>query len=190
MDLGHFVRIYDADLPADLCARMIDSFHALARLQKRNGSGVRAGLENSAWTELDVGRHADTGFQDFFRQKLRNALTRYNRDIALPISVPDSPLLAPLVMKRYAAGQEERFQLHFDSINGVCDRYLVFLWYMNDIDDGGSTEFPLLGLNVMPRAGRLLMFPPYWMYQHQGSPSPTRDKYILSTYLRFRNVDL
>jgi hypothetical protein len=169
---------------------MIDSFHALARLQQRNGRGVRAGLEDSAWTELDVGRYADPGFQDFFRHKVRSALMRYNRDIALPIGVPDSPLLAPLVMKRYAAGQEERFQLHFDSLNGVCDRYLVFLWYMNDIDDGGSTDFPLLDLRVMPRAGRLLMFPPYWMYQHQGSSSPTRDKYILSTYLRFPAASL
>ncbi|MEL1265636.1 2OG-Fe(II) oxygenase [Pseudoxanthomonas putridarboris] len=164
---------------------MIQSFHALERLQRRNGRGVRAGLEQSAWTELDVGRHADAGFVRFFRQRIRDALARYNRDIALPIDVPDSPLLAPLVMKRYAAERAEGFQLHFDSIGDVCDRYLVFLWYLNDVDDGGTTDFPLLDLKVTPRRGRLLMFPPYWMYQHRGCPSPSRDKYILSTYLRF-----
>lgn len=29
------------------------------------------------------------------------------------------------------------------------------------------------------------MFPPYWMYQHEGLPPISGDKYILSTYLLF-----
>ena len=99
--------------------------------------------------------------------------------------VPDSPLLAPLVLKRYAAERNERFQLHFDSVNEVCDRYLVFLWYLNDVQEGGATRFTDLGIDVTPRAGRLLMFPPYWMFQHVGAPPVSNDKYILSTYLLF-----
>ena len=184
-DLRHLVRIYDADLPGAFCARLVQSFHDLARLQQRNGRGVRAGLEDSAWSELDLGRHADDAFLGFFRQRVRLALARYNRDAALPMPVPDSPLLAPLVLKRYAAERNERFQLHFDSVNEVCDRYLVFLWYLNDVHDAGQTSFPLLDLHVAPRAGRLLVFPPYWMFAHEGRASPTQDKYILSTYLRF-----
>jgi prolyl 4-hydroxylase len=184
-DLRHFIRVYDDDLPIALCARMVASFHALARRQQRNGRGIRAGLDDSAWTELDVGRYADDGFLRFFRARIDTALARYNRDTQLPIAVPDSPLLAPLVMKRYAAGGQDRFQLHFDAVGEVCERYLVFLWYLNDIDDGGETRFPSLDLRIPPRAGRLLVFPPYWMYPHQGCPSPTRDKYIVSTYLRF-----
>ena len=82
-------------------------------------------------------------------------------------------------------GSEEKFQTHFDSINEVCDRYLVFLWYLNDVEAGGETWFPGLHTGVAPRTGRLLMFPPYWMYAHQGKASPAQDKYILSTYLRF-----
>ena len=34
-------------------------------------------------------------------------------------------------------------------------------------------------------AGRLLMFPPYWMFQHVGNAPVSNDKYILSTYLLF-----
>ena len=184
-DLGHLVRVYDADLPAGFCSRLVQSFHDLEQLQRRNGRGVRAGLEGSAWTELDVGRHADGEFLRFFRHRVSSALARYNRDVSLPLPVPDSPLLAPLILKRYASGGAERFQLHFDSVNEVSDRYLVFLWYLNDVRDAGHTSFPLLDLHVAPRAGRLLVFPPYWMFAHEGRPSPTQDKYILSTYLRF-----
>lgn len=184
-DLRHYIRTYDNSLPQEMCSKLIESFNALTRFQQRNGRGVRAGLEDSAWTELDISKLADAGFLSFFRQVISQALQRYNADVGLPIAVPDSPLLSPLILKRYRAGDEEKFQTHFDAINEVCDRYLVFLWYLNDVPSGGQTWFPGLQTGVAPRAGRLLMFPPYWLYAHQGQPSPQQDKYILSTYLRF-----
>jgi prolyl 4-hydroxylase len=144
--LRHFVRCYDNNLPADLCRRLIDSFNTLARFQVRNGRGVRPGLENSAWTELDVSRLSDNAFLAFFRTQISEQLKRYNRDVELPIPIPDSPLLSPLILKRYNAGGDEKFQTHFDSINEVCDRYLVFLWYLNDVEDGGETWFPGLDM--------------------------------------------
>lgn len=183
--LGHYIRVYDDVLEPAMCRKLIDSFHPLARFQAANGRGVRPGLDDSAWTELDVSRLSDAPFLAYFRQLVSRQLQRYNADVGLPIPVPDSPLLAPLVLKRYRAGGQEQFQTHFDSINEVCDRYLVFLWYLNDVNEGGCTWFPGLQSGVAPRAGRLLMFPPYWLYAHQGQPSPLQDKYILSTYLRF-----
>ena len=61
----------------------------------------------------------------------------------------------------------------------------MLLWYLNDVSEGGETRFPQLGLSVKPATGRLLMFPPYWMYQHEGEPPNSGDKFILSTYLLF-----
>ena len=88
-------------------------------------------------------------------------------------------------MKRYRPGQAEQFELHFDAIYEKANRYLVFLWYLNDVDEGGETRFPRLDYAVRPKAGRLLMFPPYWMYQHEGAPPVSGDKYIVGTYLLF-----
>ena len=95
------------------------------------------------------------------------------------------PRIEHVRIKRYRAGAEERFQPHFDSIDAVANRYLVFLWYLNDVADGGQTRFVDLGVDVEARAGRLLMFPPYWMFQHAGLPPRSNDKYIVSTYLLF-----
>ena len=183
--LAHYVRVYDNSLEAPLCRRMIESFTGLARFQRPNGRGIRAGLEDSAWTELNVTVLSDAHFLSMFRIFVDRALERYNSDIGLPIRIPNTPLTSELVMKRYRPGHEERFQLHFDAINFVANRYLVLLWYLNDVEGGGETEFPHLELFVKPRAGRLLMFPPYWMYQHQGLPPVSGEKFILSTYLLF-----
>jgi hypothetical protein len=184
-DLPHYVRIYDNQLDRDLCRRMLDSFEGLARFQVVNGRGVRRGLEDSAWTELNVSRLADQAFAQDFRRRIDAALDRYNRDIGLTIPLPPAPTHSDLTLKKYRPAVEERFQLHFDSIYSVANRYLVLLWYLNDVVEGGETRFPQLGLSVKPEAGRLLMFPPYWMYQHEGVAPRSGDKFILSTYLLF-----
>ena len=64
---------------------------------------------------------------------------------------------------------------------------LINYWH-NDVERGGGTRFPKLDVEIAARAGRLLMFPPYWMYQHEGLPPESGDKYILSTYLLFTSA--
>ena len=184
-DLRHYIRVYDDALPRDFCARLVAGFEQTASAQKRNGRGVREGLEESAWTELNLGELADEAMRGFFLMQIENSLARYNADVGLPIAVPMRPRTDQLTMKRYCPGGDEGFQPHFDSIDASSNRYLVFLWYLNDVAEGGDTAFCDLGVSVAPRAGRLLMFPPFWMFQHAGLPPVSGDKYILSTYMMF-----
>jgi hypothetical protein len=184
-DLRRYIRTYDQDLDPRLCEQMIGSFAGLERFQMRNGRGIRNGLEESAWTELNVSRLSDAAFLGMFRKLIDRALDRYNRDIGLAIPIPNSPLHSDLILKRYQPGVQEQFQLHFDAIHHVANRYVVLLWYLNDVEQGGDTRFPQLDVSIQARRGRLLMFPPYWMYQHEGMPPVSGDKYILSTYLLF-----
>ena len=186
-DLNFYVRTYENSLDAGTCRRMIDSFNGLTTHQHRNGRGVRAGLEGSAWTELNVGKIADAAFIGMFRALVDGALVQYNRDVALPIAIPNSGKFASPVMKRYRPGVQEQFQLHFDALNHVANRYMVLMWYLNDVEMGGETFFPQLDLGIAPRAGRLLMFPPYWMYQHEGRTPESGEKFIISTYLLFED---
>ena len=122
-----------------------------------------------------------------FRNQVDAALAQYNRDIGLGIAIPNTGKFSSLIMKRYRPHSEEQFQLHFDALNHVANRYLVMMWYLNDVESGGETRFPQLDISISPRAGRLLVFPPYWMYQHEGLPPKSGDKYIISTYLLFED---
>ncbi|WHZ20409.1 MAG: hypothetical protein OJF55_002558 [Rhodanobacteraceae bacterium] len=184
-DLRQFVRWYDDALTPAFCEQMIASFRQAGAHHVKREHGWRAGLEASAWTELDITPLADTALKGFFFHQIDEYLKRYNADVRLDIPIPATTLLAPLRIKRYLPDAQEGFQLHFDSIGEVANRYLVYLWYLNDVEEGGETEFSSLGIKVRPRAGRLLMFPPYWMFQHTGRSPTSGEKYILSTYLLF-----
>ena len=184
-ELSHYVRVYENALDPSFCEKLVRAFDANAAAQIRNGRGVHEALDHSAWTELDAGRLGDDAFRGFFLAQIEAGLKRYNEDVGLTIPVPLRPRTDRLILKRYAPGGDEGFQPHFDSVDVAAGRYLVFLWYLNDVDIGGETDFVDIDLRVAPRRGRLLVFPPYWMFQHAGRPPVSGSKYILSTYLMF-----
>ncbi|MEP6483907.1 MAG: 2OG-Fe(II) oxygenase [Rudaea sp.] len=184
-DLRSYVRYYDSALSAEFCAQLIDAFEKSTHLQLQHGRGHQPGLDHSAWVEVNVSPLADKAFLGFFHAQIDKFLAEYNRSLPLTLPIPTSIKLDELRIKRYRAGSDDNFEPHFDAYERMSVRYMVFLWYLNDVDAGGETEFVDLGVKVAPRAGRLLMFPPYWMFQHAGLPPISNDKYIISTYLMF-----
>jgi hypothetical protein len=71
-------------------------------------------------------------------------------------------------------------------------RYLVFILYLNDVEEGGETEFLFKeeGENdffkVKPKAGTLVIHPASWPYIHKGNKPISDDKYILTSWLCYR----
>ncbi|GAB4189836.1 MAG: hypothetical protein Tsb002_17230 [Wenzhouxiangellaceae bacterium] len=181
--LDNYIRYYDGAMPATVCERLVDTFEKFSEHQIRNGSNARSGLEQSSWTEMDIGKLANRELKQQFHQWIQQYKARYENDCGLEPPLPDASGYAQLIVKRYNNDGQEQFQPHFDSLRDVCNRYLVILWYLNDVAEGGETAFTDLGIKVAPRQGRLLMFPPYWMYMHTGMPPVSNPKYILSTYL-------
>ena len=97
--------------------------------------------------------HVRRGLSHLLPPADRPRLERYNRDIGLDIPVPNSPKISDLILKRYRpiAPGRAAFQLHFDAVNHLAHRYLVLLWYLNDVTQGGETRFPQLEHRVAPQ---------------------------------------
>jgi hypothetical protein len=185
LDLRSYVQTFEGALPADFCRQLISSFHQTTDKHVVRSPGWRAGLDASSWTELDVSALADAAFKGYFYKQIDDYLAVYNERLGLTLPVPPTPEISQMRIKRYIAGTGDGFQPHFDAIYEVAHRYMVFLWYLNDVKEGGETEFCDLGIKVPAETGKLLVFPPYWMFQHAGRPPLSEDKYILSMYLLF-----
>lgn len=66
-------------------------------------------------------------------------------------------------------------------------RHLVFMTYLNDVDDGGGTEFMHQKVTVQPRKGLTLIWPSDWTFTHRGVPSPTQEKSIITGWFNFNS---
>jgi hypothetical protein len=67
--------------------------------------------------------------------------------------------------------------------NLLCNRVLVYTVYLNDIDEGGETEFLLMRQRVKPVKGRISIFPAYFPFVHRGNPPLKNEKYIVTSWL-------
>ena len=88
-------------------------------------------------------------------------------------------------LKKYTQYGDE-FRDHVDvQDHSSARRFLVIFLYLNDGFNGGTTSFPKLDLDIEPKCGRLLIFPPNWMFRHAGRPVEDGTKYIVGSYLHY-----
>ena len=65
-------------------------------------------------------------------------------------------------------------------------RILTFIWYLNDVITGGETEF--FGTReIIPEAGKLVLFPSSWSYPHRGKMPISHDKYIITGWIYIKD---
>lgn len=57
-------------------------------------------------------------------------------------------------------------------------RIITFLFYLNDVEEGGETYF--YNGKIKPETGKLLLFPATWTYNHKGNMPISNDKYIIT----------
>lgn len=67
----------------------------------------------------------------------------------------------------------------------ICSRHLVFMTYLNDVNDAGETEFIHQNLKIKPEKGLTLIWPADWTFTHRGIPSMTEEKYIITGWINF-----
>lgn len=88
-------------------------------------------------------------------------------------------------IKKYLKGSGDEFKTHVDvSDHASAARFAIAILYLNDND--GLTTFPNLGVGVKPEAGKVVIFPPTWMYPHNGKSPTDHNKYIMMTCLHYK----
>lgn len=68
-------------------------------------------------------------------------------------------------------------------------RALLFMYYLNDVDEGGQTEFYYQNKQITPKTGRMVIAPAYFTHTHRGCIPVSNDKYILTSWILFNTAE-
>jgi hypothetical protein len=75
---------------------------------------------------------------------------------------------------------------HFEAGNkATSDRILAYIVYLNDVTDGGETEFLYQRKRISPQAGSCVIWPSGFTHTHRGNPPLSETKYVLTGWLEF-----
>lgn len=73
--------------------------------------------------------------------------------------------------------------------NDALHRILLFMYYLNDVEEGGTTDFYYQNKSIQPKAGTMVIAPAYFTHTHRGSVPVSNDKYILTSWVLFNSAD-
>ena len=177
-----YIRVYENVLQEHICKTLIEKFEVNQDQQ------VSTDLEGHRhFTEININQHKDWDtFVTGVYGNLRPYVAQYKKDCEITDTQwPKEYGFEQIRMKRYLPNDKDEFKEHVDV--GDYDsarRFLVFFLYLNSNFDG-RTSFSEYDMQVYPKAGRLLMFPPTWTYLHAGYKPKLESKYIIGSYLHY-----
>jgi hypothetical protein len=165
-----FIQGYPAALSRDVCDAIVARFEADTRTHPSRTATRQNPLIRSG-TMLDIPRYEEWA------------------DVCYPslqfLARPENSLITPPIIERIAPGQG--YGYHVDAgAGGTHDRIVSGLFYLRDIAEGGETEFPFQLQHVKPKAGLLLLFPPFWTHLHRGSSPVSAVKYNITNFVILR----
>ncbi|SFD66295.1 2OG-Fe(II) oxygenase [Pseudoalteromonas denitrificans] len=73
--------------------------------------------------------------------------------------------------------------------NDALHRVLAFMFYLNDVDEGGETEFYYQKKKLKPTQGTMAIFPGYFTHTHKGNIPISNDKYIVTSWVLFNPAE-
>lgn len=67
----------------------------------------------------------------------------------------------------------------------TSNRHLVWMTYLNDVKEGGETEWYYQKLKVKPEKGLTFIWPTDWTFTHKGYAPIKQNKYIITGWYHF-----
>lgn len=191
-NLKDYIMVLDDVLSPEFCTNLIQEFEQDEFTIASQTHWARD-YRSFAETNLINSNSMNDSYKQFidpFYSIAEECYNFYQKHLNIPFFPPDMAF-EDARMKKYDNNDLDQFGWHTDVGDfSSARRYLVMFFYLNTVEEGGETFFNDIldtenSLIVRPKQGRLVMFPPMWMYPHKGSKPISEPKYILSTYAHY-----
>ncbi|MCM3668627.1 2OG-Fe(II) oxygenase [Mesobacillus maritimus] len=139
-----------------------------------------------------------TSSSTFLQEGENDVVSRIEKRISAIMNIPEEHGEG-LQILNYKIGQE--YKAHYDFFKstgqGVSNpRISTLVMYLSDVEEGGETYFPKLGLSVSPQKGMAVYFEYFYNNEtlnnltlHGGAPVVIGDKWAATQWMRRKQVN-
>ena len=190
--MDDFIWVHEDAVDAEACENIIERFEAY------NDSGwVVSRQQTEKVTKVqkhDLSMGYSYAFNFQFDDSMGNTISKQVMDSFFEYADTYQTLVdVELCIKHFKIQKTEPgggyHVWHFEQMQPNCaDRMVVFTLYLNDIDEGGETEFLYQRRRVKPKQGNIVWFPAGYTHTHRGNP-PLGDtsKYIVTGWVELQS---
>ena len=92
-------------------------------------------------------------------------------------------------IQKYSKG-DHFSQIHTERSNlQNSNRLFAWMTYLNNVEDGGTTNFSHYNIKIKPEIGKTLIWPAEWTHAHAGEILNSGEKYIITGWMNFPYSD-
>lgn len=197
LNYNDLIYIEQNSLNEDFCKHLIEKFEADDRSYP-GGAGGKFNPLVKLTTDLTISTLADWKEEDsIINSALSDALVKYSQHVSQnngSVIFVDSYHYsdAGYKIQKYSLHSEFELSGFYDWHSDFCIdsqgvRLLVFMWYLNDVEEGGETEF-CSGLKIKPKTGTVVIFPASWYIMHRGNKPISNNKIICNGWIYARTM--
>jgi prolyl 4-hydroxylase len=169
-----------------ICDDLIKFFNKNKKHQVsgRVAGGVIPEIKKS--TDLNFSMHLEDKTIIGYANALSKCMEKYRESYKTLDSHLDSwNIIEGVNIQRYKKN-EGYFGWHAErTAMPLCKRLLVFMTYLNDVTEGGETEWFYQKTKIKPEKGLTVIWPAEWTHLHKGCVSKTQEKYIITGWYSF-----
>lgn len=182
------IRIYDNAMSPGDCKKIIEIF------EKNKDQIEIFNTGHKEYSEIDIDNF-DVLEWDKIKENFVNMMKTYEDKFKKDMNIhkddfPPIISMENIRIKKYLPNDKDEFKIHVDVLRAlIARRFLVYILYLTDVEEGGETYFPRQNIKVKPKEGRLVMFPPFWTHPHAGLKPIKGTKYIIMSYLHYGDIE-
>jgi len=185
--IENFIGIYDGYIPSTQCDDAIEFFKKQDELKKTYDRILIENTTKDKKNDKAMDIQSVVEWPTRFKPLLLNldqVLSHYSKKTSIKefYDVPRFDYTYIKIQKTIPGEGYHVWHLeHGPSVDSAF-RALVFSIYLNDVKEGGETEFLYQSMRIKPKKGRVVIFPAGFPYVHRGNQPLKGEKYLMTSW--------
>ena len=173
----------------ELCKKMIEFFEKNPdrQIKGQTAGGIDENVKKCTDITIRPEELQDKKFEIFnkYFENLFKCFNDYKEQYDFLKTFVKKLHIGPFNIQKYYPGD------HFNKVHAertdlsTIHRLFAWMTYLNDVEEGGTTDFDYYKIKVKPKAGKTLIWPAEWTHAHKGSILKGGEKYIITGWLHF-----
>jgi hypothetical protein len=185
MEIKHdqFIGIYKNAISHEWCDKVIDYF------EKSKDNHIER-VSESPTRDKAYGLWYRKDLIDEFKDNLTSVYKQYK------YKYPWAPIIKGLFVTDYKIQKTlptegfHNYHIERGGNRGEIFRAVVYTVYLNDVEEGGETEFLYQLKRIPPEKGTICLFPADYTHPHRGNTPYSNPKYIMTGWLELQPKEL
>lgn len=187
-EIKNFIGVYDGYIPSIMCEDAINYFEKQSEYKntfdRLKSEGASLNIKQDEAHTLDA-PDLQVWFKKFKPLLLNfdQALQHYKQHTGFNDHCSDLEYTSIKIQKTNPTQGYHVWHCERGAFEDHLARSLVFSIYLNDVEQGGETEFLHYSQRVQPKTGRIVIWPAGFPYVHRGNPPLSGTKYIMTSWM-------